>query len=184
MNGPDELSLGGKGGWKECFLFNPTFNHWIWGQWRLLQPPRAWFHVASPALFCQPHKEAPPPELHTRFASQASLRWNSQYRGLVTAPPSLCHQHRPILHGPLFLDGSIIPWKALLWFPDSCIFRVLKGHATQCNYFYRYYFSWENYDSIKELKGARWFTETWNYKYSGTTVKGNLSVTHISSFPF
>lgn len=124
------------------------------------------------------------PELHTRFASQASLRWNSQYRGLVTAPPSLCHQHRPILHGPLFLDGSIIPWKALLWFPDSCIFRVLKRHATQCNYFYRYYFSWENYDSIKELKGARWFIETWNYKYSGTTVKGNLSVTHISSFPF
>lgn len=50
----------GAGTGKECFLFNPALNHWSRGQWRPLQPPRARFHLASPALFCQPLEEAPP----------------------------------------------------------------------------------------------------------------------------
>lgn len=110
------------------------------GSW----PPRAWFHSQAQPSFVSPARRPHLPMLHTRLASQVSLRWNSQPMGLVTAGPSLCDQHWPILHRALLFYGPTILLKAWFWFPDTFIFRVLQGSAT-------YYFN--TLFSLKKL----WF---------------------------
>lgn len=120
--------VGGWGGWKNV---SSVIRHLITGaednggSSTLPRPDFIW--QAQPS-FVSLTRRSHPSMLHTRFASQVSLRWNSQNMGWgLLGSASLCHQHWSFPHRPLWLCESIIP--------GNFIFSVLKASATRCNAF-------------------------------------------------